>query len=164
MSPVVVGGGELGRHILVWVTACRVGVAGWHRGRGATMVLGVVLKERVVSWGKGTKAIGIIVIGAVGVGIAVAGVAVVAAVVVATTTVGAACGLMIVHVDSLVSLVAVRSHGESSLVRVNVVAAHLTVVVARQDVVVVVVVESVERDKGCPAKEDAAELVSNDFN
>jgi hypothetical protein len=118
----------LGGNILVWVAACRVGVAGWHRGRGAAVVLGVVLEEGIVSWGESTKAIGVIVIGAIGVGIAVARVAVVAAVVVATT-VGATRGLVIVHINSLVSLVAVRSHGESSLVRVNVVAAHLAVVV-----------------------------------
>lgn len=54
---------------------------------------------------------------------------------------------MIVHVDSLVSLIAVRSHGESSLVRVDVVAAHLAVIVTWQDVVVVVVVEGKRGNK-----------------
>ena len=130
MPSVVVGSGELSDwNILIRGTACRVGIVGGHRGRSTAVVLGIVIEHGVVSWGKSAEAVRIIVISAIGVGIAVARVAAVAALVVATA-VGTTRGLVIVHVNSLVSLVAVRSHGESSLVGVDVVGAHLAVVVA----------------------------------
>lgn len=150
------------RVVIIGISSWGVNI--WHGGwcTSTRAILAVALKQSVGTMGHRAVASWIIVIGAVGVGIAVsvAAVSIIAGIVVTTlvvvavvASVGVTAWLLVVHVDSLICLVIVGGHGKGSLVGINVfTTTNLAVVVARKVSMKVVVVQGVERDKGCAAE------------
>jgi hypothetical protein len=137
LYPVIVAGGELHRSISIGIC---MAAAVWARGRRlvaaqigteiASVVLSFAVEKwgAVGSWGQSTVAVRVVkVIGVVRSVVAVAAVHGGGVVVVRR-----AWSIVVVHVDSLISLFVVRRHGKGSLVGIDVLPpTELAVIVAR---------------------------------
>lgn len=109
-----------------------------------SVVLRLAVEQGVAVAARGESAVAVRVVKVIGVVRTVVAVAAVHAGVVIVVT----GGIVVVHVDSLVGLVVVGSHGKGSLVGVDVVAtANLAAVVARETAVEVVVLQGVGTEK-----------------
>lgn len=127
LYPVVVTSGELHRAIGISVCVVTAVRAGRRRlmvadisAESASMVFSFTVEKggAVGSWRQSTIAVGIVKVIRV-----VRGVVTVAAVHAGVVVVVSARTIVVVHVDSLISFFIVGRHGESSLVRVDVLAA-----------------------------------------
>lgn len=132
------------------------------RGQTSTAraVFGILIEQLISARRKSAIAIRVIlVVVAVGIGMAVSSRLGVcggtAAIVVAVVLV-----VVVVHVDSLIGLFVVGSHGKGSLVGINVAVAatEFSVVIARQATVESPVREGIGADEGCTTKKEATNV------
>lgn len=143
--------------VIIRIRCRRVGVRhGSWRTTGA--VLGLAVEEVavlvvVMTVGERAIAAGVVIIGAVRIGISVTIVSAVVESASARSPVAAVCRIVVIHVDPLVSFLVMGGHGEGSLVGVDVLPApDLTVVVARQVAVEVVMIEGKAGEKARPGE------------
>lgn len=170
-------GRELCRPVVVVSRRCAIRLGGGvrlYRRRGAGgggplgmslgVILGLAVKHgAVLARGEGTVAVRVVILavcraaGAVATVVAVVGVSVVSGGVAAVER--CVVVVVIIHLDGGVCLLVVGCHGEGGLVGVDVVSAELLLVVAGELAVELVVLQSVQTDKGAAAEEKAVKVL-----